>query len=85
MPSGSPHSSSWLPVVPSTLWACNSSPMSTIKWWLGLSGHFADPCVHSAWINTTLDPLDHHTVTCRHGGDVMCHNHLQDEIFDLNL
>ena len=31
--------------------------------------------------NTALDPLGHHAVTCRHGGDVVIH--LQDEIFDL--
>ena len=31
-----------------------------------------------------LDPLGHHAVTCRHGGDVViCHNHLWDDIFDL--
>ena len=31
-----------------------------------------------------LDPLGHHAVTCRHGGDVVIrHNRLRDEIFDL--
>ena len=34
--------------------------------------------------HTTLDPLGHHAVTCRHGGDVVIrHNRLRDETFDL--
>ena len=34
--------------------------------------------------DTALDPLGHHAVTCRQGGDVViCHNILRDEIFDL--
>ena len=34
--------------------------------------------------DTALDPLGHHAVTCRHGGDVVIyHNRLRDEIFDL--
>ena len=34
--------------------------------------------------DTALDPLGHHAVTCRHGGDVdIRHNRLRDEVFDL--
>ena len=34
--------------------------------------------------DTALDPLGHHAVTCRHGGDVVIrHNRLRDEVFDL--
>ena len=34
--------------------------------------------------DTALDPLGHHAVTCRHGGDVViCQNRLRDEVFDL--
>ena len=34
--------------------------------------------------DTALDPLGHHAVICRHGGDVVIrHNRLWDEVFDL--
>ena len=35
-------------------------------------------------LDTALDPLGHHAVTCRHGRDVVIrHNHLRDEVLDL--
>ena len=47
------------------IWACTSSPspMSTIKWWLGLdtSGRSTSTCPFCP--DTTLDPLGHHAVT----------------------
>ena len=53
-----------------------------IKWWLGLETSGQSMCPFCP--DTTLDPLGHHAVTCRHGGDVVIrHNHLRDEIFDL--
>ena len=53
-----------------------------IKWWLGLDTSGQSMCPFCP--DTTLDPLGHHAVTCRHGGDVViCHNRLRDEIFDL--
>ena len=53
-----------------------------IKWWLGLDTSGRSMCPFCP--DTALDPLDHHAVTCRHGGDVvMRHNRLRDEIFDL--
>ena len=59
----------------------NTNQMA-IRWWLGLdtSSRFMCPF----WPNTALDPLGHHAVTCRHGGDVViCHNRLRDELFAL--
>ena len=34
----------------------------------------------------TLDPLEHHAVSCRHGGDVMIrHNHLRNGVLSLSV
>ena len=53
-----------------------------IKWWLGLDTSGRSMCPFCS--DTVLDPLGHHAVTCRHGGDVVIrHNRLQDDIFDL--
>ncbi|KAL5503348.1 hypothetical protein EMCRGX_G010279 [Ephydatia muelleri] len=53
-----------------------------INWWLGLDTSGRSMCPFCP--DTALDPLGHHAVTCRHGGDVViCHNRLRDEIFDL--
>ena len=47
--------------------------------WLELNTSGQSMCAHSA-----LDPLGHHAVTCRHGGDVVIrHNRLRDEVFNL--
>ena len=85
LPVAAPHSSSWLSVVPSPglgLHLESNEYQMAIKWWLGLdtSGRFTCPFCP----DTALDPLGHHAVTCRHGGDVVIrHNCLRDDIFDL--
>ena len=80
-----PHSSLWLSVVPSTSLGLHLEPNEyrmAIKWWLRLNTSGRSMCPFCP--DTTLDPLSHHAVTCRHGGDVViCHNRLRDEIFDL--
>ena len=80
-----PHSSSWLSVVPSPglgLHLESNEYQMAIKWWLGLDTSGQSMCPFCP--DTALDPLGHHAVTCRHGGDVViCCNHLWDEIFDL--
>ena len=79
-----PHSSSWLSVVPSPglgLHLESNEYQMAIKWWLGLDTSGRSTCPFCP--NTALDPLGHHAVTCRHGGDVICHNRLRDDIFDL--
>ena len=53
-----------------------------IKWWLGLDTSGQSMCPFCP--DMALDPLGHHAVTCRHGGDVVIrYNRLRDEIFDL--
>ena len=77
-----PHSSSWLSVVLSPglgLHLESNDYKMAIKWWLGLDTSGRSMCPFSP--NIALDPLGHHAVTCRHGGNVVIL--LQDEIFDL--
>eukprot|EP00731_Ephydatia_muelleri_P022813 Em0015g396a len=80
-----PHSSSWLSVVPSPglgLHLESNEYQMAIKWWLGLDTSGRSMCPFCP--DTALDPLGHHAVTCRHGGDVVIrHNRFRDEIFDL--
>eukprot|EP00731_Ephydatia_muelleri_P000108 Em0001g108a len=80
-----PHSSSWLSVVPSTglgLHLESNEYQMALKWWLGLDTSGRSMCLFCP--DTALDPLGHHAVTCRHGGDVVIHyNRLGDEIFDI--
>ena len=78
-----PHCASWLSVVPSSALGLHLEPnefLVALKWWLG-----HDLSRGSLWPlcpNTAPDPLGHHAVTCRRGGDVvMCCNRLRDVIF----
>eukprot|EP00731_Ephydatia_muelleri_P006380 Em0003g628a len=77
-----PHASSWLSVVPSpglSLHLESNEYQMAIRWWLWL-----DTSGWSMCPDTALDPLGHHAVTCRHGGDVVIrHNRLRDEVFNL--
>ena len=64
-----------LPLV----WACTWSQMA-IRWWLGLDTSGRSMCPFCPDI--ALDPLGHHVMTCRYGGDaVIRHNHLRDEVY----
>ena len=66
-----PRSSSWLSVVPSTglgLHLESNEYQMAIKWWLGLDTSGRSMCPFC--LDTALDPLGHHAVTCRHGGDL---------------
>ena len=80
-----PHLSSWLSVVPSPglgLHLESNEYQMAIKWWLGLDTSGRSMCPFCP--DTALDPLGHHAVTCRHGGDVVIrYNRLRDDIFDL--
>ena len=50
-----------------------------IRWWLGLDTSGRSMCPFCP--DTALDPLGHHAVTCRNGGDVdIRHNRLRDEV-----
>ena len=72
----SPHASAWLSVVPSP---ANEHQMA-IKWWLGLNtSPGSPPCALCP--EHPLDPLGHHAITCKRGGDAVSrHNKLRDVV-----
>ena len=74
------HAASWLSVIPSVGLNLHLEPdefQIALKWWLGMdtSMGFSYPyCPEHQ-----LDPLGHHAVTCKGGGDVVLrHNSLRD-------
>ena len=73
-----PHASSWLSVVPSLGLGLHLDPAEfqiKVMWWLGMNSSIQSVCPFCP--NITLDPLGHHAVSCRHGGDVVIrHNRL---------
>ena len=83
--SSAPYASSWLSVVPSVglgLHLDSSEFHTAVKWWLGMNSTARSSCPFCPDI--ALDPLSHHAVSCRHGGDVVIrHNHLRNIIADL--
>ena len=53
-----------------------------IRWWLELDTSDRSTCPYCP--DTALDPLGHHAMTCRHGGDVIIsHNRLWNEVINL--
>ena len=80
-----PHAASWVSVVPSEGLGLHLQPSEfqvAIKWWLGLdtSGDSICPLCPGK----VLDPLGHHALTCKRGGDVVTrHNKLRDTLIDL--
>ena len=75
-----PHSASWLSVVPSAALGLYLEPNE----FLVAFGHdLSRGLLCPLCPDTALDPLGHHAVTCRRGGDVvMHHNRLRDVIVD---
>ncbi|KAL5499696.1 hypothetical protein EMCRGX_G011153 [Ephydatia muelleri] len=79
----SPHASAWLSVVPSPGLGLSLDPnehQMAIKWWLGLNtSPGSPPCALCP--EHPLDPLGHHAVTCKRGGDAISrHNKLRDVV-----
>ena len=78
----SPHAAAWLSTAPSPGLNLQLEPpefQAAIQWWLGvgISGSQGATCPHCP--AHSLDPLDHHALTCKHGGDVFIrHNRLRD-------
>eukprot|EP00731_Ephydatia_muelleri_P004934 Em0002g1110a len=74
------HAASWLTVVPSPGLNLHLEPNEfqiAVKWWLGMDVSFSSCCPHCP--DHRLDPLGHHALTCKHGGDVVLrHNSLRD-------
>ena len=69
--SSAAHASSWLSVVPSVglgLHLDSSELHTVMKWWLDMNSTATSSCPFCPDI--ALDPLGHHAVSCRHGGDV---------------
>eukprot|EP00731_Ephydatia_muelleri_P033146 Em0025g102a len=78
-----PHASAWLSVVPSPGLGLSLDPnehQMAIKWWLGLNtSPGSPPCALCP--EHPLDPLGHHAVTCKRGGDAISrHNKLRDVV-----
>ena len=77
-----PHASSWLWVVPSLGLGLHHDPAEfqiTVMWWLGMNSSIQSVCPFCP--NITLDPLGHHAVSCRHGGDVVIRHNCLRNIF----
>ena len=72
----SPHAASWVSVIPSEGLGLHLQPSEfqvAIKWWLGLDTSGGSICPLCP--GKVLDPLGHHALTCKRGGDVVtCHN-----------
>ncbi|KAL5497556.1 hypothetical protein EMCRGX_G014049 [Ephydatia muelleri] len=50
-----------------------------IKWWFGMDVSFGSCCPYCP--NHRLDPLGHHALTCKHGGDVVLHHNSLRDVF----
>ena len=74
------HASSWLAVIPSRGLNLCMEPdefQVAFKWWIGMDTSPEQRCPHRH--DHQLDPLGHHAVTCKGGGDaVIRHNALRD-------
>ena len=75
---------SWVSVLPSGEPGLHLDPSefrTAISWWLGLETTTASCCLLCPEI--ALDPLGHHALSCRRGGDVVLrHNQLRDVFVD---
>ena len=74
------HAPSWFAVIPSRGLNLCMEPEEfqvAVKWWLGMDTSPQQRCPHCH--DHQLDPLGHHAVTCKGGGDaVIRHNALRD-------
>ncbi|KAL5516106.1 hypothetical protein EMCRGX_G001377 [Ephydatia muelleri] len=81
-----PYATSWLSVIPSTSQGLHLDPIEfrvTVKWWLGLDTSQGSQCAFCP--AHSLDPLGHHAITCKCGGEVLRHNALRDTSFTVRL
>ena len=74
------HAAAWLSVVTSVGLNLHLEPdefQIALKWWLGMDTSLGSCCPYCP--THQLDPLGHHAVTCKGGGDVVLrHNSLTD-------
>ena len=75
-----PHAAVWLSVIPSVGLGLHLDPdecRTALKWWLGIETARGSNCALCP--DSALDPLGHHAVTCKRGGDaVLRHNKLSN-------
>ena len=80
----SPHASAWLSVTPSPRLNLHLEPAEfqvALKWWLGIPVVQGQSCPHCP--SCVLDDFGHHSLTCKHEGDVVSrHNKLRDVFYD---
>eukprot|EP00731_Ephydatia_muelleri_P005532 Em0002g1708a len=80
----SPHASAWLSVTSSPRLNLHLEPAEfqvALKWWLGIPVVQGQSCPHCP--SCVLDDFGHHSLTCKHGGDVVSrHNKLRDVFYD---
>ena len=78
-----PHASAWLSAVPSPglgLSLDSNEHQMAIKWWLVLDTLPGSPAC-ALCSEHPLDPLGHHALTCKRGGDAVSrHNKLRDVV-----
>ena len=79
-----PHAAAWLSVITSLRLNLHLEPAEfqiAVKWWLGIA--VTDIPVCSFCLSHALDPLGHHALTCKHGGNaVSWHNRLRDVLLE---
>ena len=71
-----PHVTSWLSVIPSTSLGLHLVPIEfrvAVKWWLEVDTSQGSQCAFCP--AHSLDPLGHHALTCKDGGDVITRHH----------
>ena len=71
----SPDAAAWLSVLPPPCLILHMDPPEfhvTLKWWLGMDLAQGFNCTFCP--SLALDPLGHHAITCKHGGDVVSHH-----------
>ena len=80
----SPHASAWLSVMPTPQLNLHLEPPEfqvALKWWLGMDTSQNARC--SLCPSHALDPLGHHALTCKSGGDLIVrHNALRDTFWE---
>ena len=80
----SPHTSAWLSVTPFPRLNLHLEPAEfqvALKWWLGIPVIQGQSCPHCP--SFVLDDFGHHSLSCKHGGDVVSrHNKLRDVFLD---
>ena len=76
------HAASWLAVIPLVGLNLHLEPdefQIVLKWWLGINASLGSYCPYCP--DDQLDPLGHHAVTCKGGGDVVLCNNSSRDVF----